>query len=84
MVWLPTMQSNIDDYKDEMDSVGRFIREYCELDESYSVQSSGIHKDYSAWSFFHTQKSRSRIPPDRLQTRVEIQFCPKINGGTRV
>ena len=50
MVWLPTMQSNIDDYKDEMDSVGRFIRECCELDESYSVQSSDIHKDYSAWS----------------------------------
>ena len=44
------MQSHIDGYKNEMDSVGRFIRECCELDESYSVQSSDIHKDYSAWS----------------------------------
>lgn len=45
-----TMQSHIDGYKDEMDSVGRFIRECCELNESYLVQSSDIHKDYCAWS----------------------------------
>lgn len=45
-----TMQTHIDGYKDEMDSVGRFIRECCELDAKYSVQASELYKDYSAWS----------------------------------
>ena len=43
------MQSHISGYKDEMDSVGRFIHECCELDENYSVQSA-VYQYFFDWS----------------------------------
>ena len=43
-----SMRAHIDSYKDEMDSVGRFIRECCESDGS--AQASEIYEDYKHWS----------------------------------
>lgn len=39
-----------DGYRQEMDTLGRWIEERCELDESYSQLSTELYADYAEWA----------------------------------
>lgn len=63
-----------DAYREEMDTVGRFLRECCELGPSFRVGSTEIYKRYQRWAEATGEHPiAQRVLTSRLKTRDGIE-----------
>lgn len=68
-------------YRADMDTVGRFLEERCELSPAFNVRSSEIYLAYKQWAALAGEHSMSQISfSKRMKNRVGITSEHKESG----